>query len=107
MLGMHWSKVRPQPSGVQGTRYQRKLLIFLLTVLGSPIISDIASSVERVNKGHVRGLGRGHRTKSLLQSPNGPKRVKPLRIIQCYDDLLKRPDFVLEVMRANDLMDLI
>ncbi|GBM31038.1 hypothetical protein AVEN_480-1 [Araneus ventricosus] len=24
-----------------------------------------------------------------------------------YDDLLKRPDFVLEVMKANDLMDLI
>ncbi|GBN03407.1 hypothetical protein AVEN_126928-1, partial [Araneus ventricosus] len=24
-----------------------------------------------------------------------------------YDELLKRPDFVLEVMRANDLMDLI
>ncbi|GBM56583.1 hypothetical protein AVEN_133068-1 [Araneus ventricosus] len=24
-----------------------------------------------------------------------------------YDDLLKRPDFVLEVMKANDLLDLI
>ncbi|GBN67788.1 hypothetical protein AVEN_20730-1, partial [Araneus ventricosus] len=24
-----------------------------------------------------------------------------------YDDLLKRPDFLLEVMKANDLMDLI
>ncbi|GBN55717.1 hypothetical protein AVEN_169272-1, partial [Araneus ventricosus] len=35
----------------------------------------------------------------------------PQHLLDCvalvYDDLLKRPDFVLEVMRANDLMDLI
>ncbi|GBL78438.1 hypothetical protein AVEN_89188-1, partial [Araneus ventricosus] len=35
----------------------------------------------------------------------------PQHLLDCvalvYDDLLKRLDFVLEVMRANDLMDLI
>ncbi|GBM85145.1 hypothetical protein AVEN_183186-1 [Araneus ventricosus] len=35
----------------------------------------------------------------------------PHHLLDCvafvYDDLLKRPDFVLEVMKANDLMDLI
>ncbi|GBM64150.1 hypothetical protein AVEN_57161-1 [Araneus ventricosus] len=35
----------------------------------------------------------------------------PQHLLDCvalvYDDLLKRPDFVLEVMKANDLMDLI
>ncbi|GBO21415.1 hypothetical protein AVEN_90368-1 [Araneus ventricosus] len=35
----------------------------------------------------------------------------PQHLLDCvalvYDDLLKRPDFVLDVMRANDLMDLI
>ncbi|GBN16380.1 hypothetical protein AVEN_189233-1, partial [Araneus ventricosus] len=35
----------------------------------------------------------------------------PQHLFDCvalvYDDLLKRPDFVLEVMKANDLMDLI
>ncbi|GBN22406.1 hypothetical protein AVEN_57971-1 [Araneus ventricosus] len=28
-------------------------------------------------------------------------------VVLVYDDLFKRPDFVLEVMKANDLMDLI
>ncbi|GBN48456.1 hypothetical protein AVEN_138206-1 [Araneus ventricosus] len=35
----------------------------------------------------------------------------PQHLLDCvalvYDDLLKRPDFVLEMMKANDLMDLI
>ncbi|GBN05550.1 hypothetical protein AVEN_246545-1 [Araneus ventricosus] len=35
----------------------------------------------------------------------------PQHLLDCvalvYDGLLQRPDFVLEVMRANDLMDLI
>ncbi|GBM92415.1 hypothetical protein AVEN_240726-1 [Araneus ventricosus] len=35
----------------------------------------------------------------------------PQHLLDCfalvYDDLLKRPDFVLEVMKANDVMDLI
>ncbi|GBL99151.1 hypothetical protein AVEN_64141-1 [Araneus ventricosus] len=35
----------------------------------------------------------------------------PQRLLDCvalvYDDLLKRPDFVLEVMKSNDFMDLI
>ncbi|GBN58805.1 hypothetical protein AVEN_62711-1 [Araneus ventricosus] len=35
----------------------------------------------------------------------------PQHLLDCvalvYDDLLKQPDFVLEVMKANDLMDLI
>ncbi|GBO42890.1 hypothetical protein AVEN_162515-1 [Araneus ventricosus] len=35
----------------------------------------------------------------------------PQHLLDCvalvYDDLLKRPDFGLEVMKANDLMDLI
>ncbi|GBM53523.1 hypothetical protein AVEN_177521-1, partial [Araneus ventricosus] len=35
----------------------------------------------------------------------------PQHLLDCvalvYDDLLKRPDFVLDVMKANDLMDLI
>ncbi|GBM16219.1 hypothetical protein AVEN_126471-1 [Araneus ventricosus] len=35
----------------------------------------------------------------------------PQHLLDCvalvHDDLLKRPDFVLEVMKANDLMDLI
>ncbi|GBO26756.1 hypothetical protein AVEN_74594-1 [Araneus ventricosus] len=30
-----------------------------------------------------------------------------LTVALMYDDLLKRPDLVLEVMKANDLMDLI
>ncbi|GBM88867.1 hypothetical protein AVEN_134131-1, partial [Araneus ventricosus] len=51
----------------------------LLTMLGSPIISNTTSSVARVNKGRVRGLGRGPRTKRLLHSPNAPQRVKPLK----------------------------
>ncbi|GBO04717.1 hypothetical protein AVEN_212113-1 [Araneus ventricosus] len=55
----------------------------LLTMLGSPVDSNTASSVAWVNKRRVRGLGRGPRTERLLQSPNGLKCVKPLRIIQC------------------------
>ncbi|GBL63556.1 hypothetical protein AVEN_209724-1 [Araneus ventricosus] len=35
----------------------------------------------------------------------------PQHLLDCvalvYDDLVKRPDFVLEVMKSNDLMDLI
>ncbi|GBM59362.1 hypothetical protein AVEN_17399-1 [Araneus ventricosus] len=35
----------------------------------------------------------------------------PQHLLDCvslvYDDLLKRPDFVLDVMKASDLMDLI
>ncbi|GBM45801.1 hypothetical protein AVEN_31551-1, partial [Araneus ventricosus] len=35
----------------------------------------------------------------------------PQHLLYCfalvYDDLLKRPDFVLEVMKSNDIMDMI
>ncbi|GBM35996.1 hypothetical protein AVEN_78092-1 [Araneus ventricosus] len=61
-------------------------------------------------------------TSGHLKNPLGGKKLNictkcnmieatPQHLLDCvglvYDDLLKRPDFVLEVMRANDLMDLI
>ncbi|GFX44947.1 uncharacterized protein TNCV_3429961 [Trichonephila clavipes] len=46
----------------------------------SSTTANTASSVAQVQKGHVRGLGRGPRSKNKLQSPKD----RPLRIIQYH-----------------------
>ncbi|XP_055924474.1 uncharacterized protein LOC129956570 [Argiope bruennichi] len=52
-------------------------------MIDSPLASNTASSVARVNKGRDLDLGRGSRPINVLQSPPKTKRTMPLRILQC------------------------
>ncbi|GBN05165.1 hypothetical protein AVEN_230504-1 [Araneus ventricosus] len=66
----------------------------------------------RLSSGHLKTLryGRGDKKLNIYTKCNMIE-TTPQRLLDCvallYDDLLKRPDFVLEVMKANDVMDLI
>ncbi|GBN11105.1 hypothetical protein AVEN_248395-1 [Araneus ventricosus] len=163
MLGRHWSKVRLLPSGAQGTWYQLKLLILLLTMLGSPIVllkntvppahvepltylklnsrrkalvniswrhppahswyrcegpgaairfkgvRKDQTALARLSSGHLKTLrfSRGDKKFNICTKRNMAEATLQ-HLFDCvalvYDDLLKRPDFVLDL---NDLMDLI
>ncbi|GBL73139.1 Ammonium transporter Rh type B [Araneus ventricosus] len=66
----------------------------------------------RLSSGHLKTLrfSRGEKKFNICTKCNMIEAI-PQHLLDCValvcDDLLKRPDFVLEVMRANDLMDLI
>ncbi|GBO16406.1 hypothetical protein AVEN_245150-1 [Araneus ventricosus] len=70
------------------------------------------TALARLSSGHLKTLrfSRGDKKFNICTKCNMIE-VTPQHLLDCaasvYDDLLKRPDFVLEVMRANDLMDLI
>ncbi|GBN89188.1 hypothetical protein AVEN_126673-1 [Araneus ventricosus] len=66
----------------------------------------------RLSSGHLKTIrfSRGDKKFNISTKCNMIE-ATPQHLLDCvalvYGDLLKRPDFVLEVMRANDLMDLI
>ncbi|GBM10535.1 hypothetical protein AVEN_109328-1 [Araneus ventricosus] len=70
------------------------------------------TALARLSSGHLKTLrfSRGDKKFDICTKCNMIE-ATPQHLLDCvalvYDDLLKRPDFVLEVMRANDLMDLI
>ncbi|GBO02911.1 hypothetical protein AVEN_269327-1 [Araneus ventricosus] len=70
------------------------------------------TALARLSSGHLRTLifSRGDKKFDICTKCNMTE-AAPQHLLDCvasvYDGLLKRPDFVLEVMRANDLLDLI
>ncbi|GBO04259.1 hypothetical protein AVEN_233567-1 [Araneus ventricosus] len=70
------------------------------------------TALARLSSGHLKTLrfSRGDKKFNICTKCN-MNEATPQHLLDCvvlvYDDLLKRPDFVLEVMKANDLMDLI
>ncbi|GBM40852.1 hypothetical protein AVEN_6915-1 [Araneus ventricosus] len=70
------------------------------------------TALSRLTSGHLKTLrfSRGDKKFNICTKCNMIE-ATPQHLLDClalvYDDLLKRPDFVLEVMNANDLMDLI
>ncbi|GBO10991.1 hypothetical protein AVEN_128762-1 [Araneus ventricosus] len=70
------------------------------------------TALARLTSGHLKTFrfSRGDKKFSIC-TKNNMIEATPQHLLVCvalvYDDLLKRPDFVLEVMKANDLMDLI
>ncbi|GBO24306.1 hypothetical protein AVEN_105059-1 [Araneus ventricosus] len=65
------------------------------------------TALARLTSGHLKTLRFSRGDKKF----NNMIEATPQHLLDCvtlvYDDLLKRPDFVLEVVKANDLMDLI
>ncbi|GBN45574.1 hypothetical protein AVEN_237963-1 [Araneus ventricosus] len=70
------------------------------------------TALARLSPGHLKTLrfSRGDKKFNICTKWNMIE-ATPQHLLDCvalvYDDLLKKPDFVLEVMKANDLMDLI
>ncbi|GBM26698.1 hypothetical protein AVEN_124990-1 [Araneus ventricosus] len=70
------------------------------------------TALHCLSSGHLKPLrfSRGDKKFNICTKCNMIE-TAPQHLLDCvalvYDDLLKRPDFVLEVMKANDLMDLI
>ncbi|GBN36718.1 hypothetical protein AVEN_228473-1 [Araneus ventricosus] len=70
------------------------------------------TALARLTSGHLKTLrfSRGEKKFNICTKWNMIE-ATPQHRLDCvalvYEDLLKRPDFVLEVMKANDLMDLI
>ncbi|GBM26041.1 hypothetical protein AVEN_62007-1 [Araneus ventricosus] len=70
------------------------------------------TALARLSSGYLKTLrfSRGDKKFNICAKCNMIE-ATPQHLLDCvalvYDDLLKRPDFVLEVMRANALMDLI
>ncbi|GBM45332.1 hypothetical protein AVEN_54393-1 [Araneus ventricosus] len=70
------------------------------------------TALARLSSGHLKTLrfSRGDKKFNMCTKCNVTE-ATPQHLLDCvalvYDDLFKRPDFVLEVMKANDLMDLI
>ncbi|GBN97907.1 hypothetical protein AVEN_251536-1 [Araneus ventricosus] len=70
------------------------------------------TALARLSPGHLKTLrfSRGDKKFNISTKCNMIE-ATPQHLFDCvtlvYDDLLKRPDFVLEVVKANDLMDLI
>ncbi|GBL80361.1 hypothetical protein AVEN_92271-1 [Araneus ventricosus] len=70
------------------------------------------TALARVTSGHLKTLKFSHGDKKFsICTKCNMIEATPQHLLDCvalvYDDLLKRPDFVLEVMKANDRMDLI
>ncbi|GBL92467.1 hypothetical protein AVEN_174740-1 [Araneus ventricosus] len=70
------------------------------------------TSLARLTSGHLKTLRFSHGDKKFnICTKCNMIDVTPQHLLDCvalvYDDLLKRPDFVLEMMKANDLMDLV
>ncbi|GBO16591.1 hypothetical protein AVEN_144501-1 [Araneus ventricosus] len=70
------------------------------------------TALARLTSGHLKTLrlSRGDKKFNICTKCNMIE-VTPQHLLDCfallYEDPLGRPDFVLEVMKANDLMDLI
>ncbi|GBN41711.1 hypothetical protein AVEN_103543-1 [Araneus ventricosus] len=70
------------------------------------------TALARLSSVHLKALrfSRGDKKFNICTKFNMIE-ATPQHLLDCvalvYDDLLKRQDFVLEVMKANDLMDLI
>ncbi|GBL53433.1 hypothetical protein AVEN_194013-1, partial [Araneus ventricosus] len=70
------------------------------------------TALARLSSGHLKTLrfSRGDKKFNICTKCNMIE-ATPQHPLDCvalvYDELLKRPDFVLEVMRVNDLIDLI
>ncbi|GBN46190.1 hypothetical protein AVEN_28545-1 [Araneus ventricosus] len=70
------------------------------------------TALARLSFGHLKTprFSRGDKKFNICTKCNLIQ-ATPQHLLDCvalvYEELLKRPDFVLEVMRANDLMDLI
>ncbi|GBN52814.1 hypothetical protein AVEN_224886-1 [Araneus ventricosus] len=70
------------------------------------------TGLARLASGHLKPLrfSRGDKKFNICTKCNMIE-ATPQHLLDCValvcNDLLKRPDFVLEVMKANDLMDLI
>ncbi|GBM44458.1 hypothetical protein AVEN_184674-1 [Araneus ventricosus] len=70
------------------------------------------TSLARLASGHLKTLrfSRGDKKFNICAKCNMIEAI-PQHLLDpgalVYDDLLKQPDFELEVMKANDLMDLI
>ncbi|GBL81541.1 hypothetical protein AVEN_143789-1 [Araneus ventricosus] len=70
------------------------------------------TALARLSSGHLKTLrfSSGDKKFNICTKCNMIE-ATPKHPLDCvtlvYDDLLKRPDFVLEVMKANDIMDLI
>ncbi|GBL77822.1 hypothetical protein AVEN_153019-1 [Araneus ventricosus] len=70
------------------------------------------AALAHLASSHLKTLRFSHGNKKLnICTQCNMIEATPQHLLDCvalvYDDLLKRPDFVLEVMKANDLMDLI
>ncbi|GBN46502.1 hypothetical protein AVEN_11418-1 [Araneus ventricosus] len=69
-------------------------------------------ALARLSSGHLKTIrfSRGHKKFNICTKCNMIE-ATPQHLLDCvalvYVDLLKRPDFVLEVMKANDIIDLI
>ncbi|GBN37225.1 hypothetical protein AVEN_71484-1, partial [Araneus ventricosus] len=70
------------------------------------------TALARLSSSHLKTLrfSRGHKKFNICTKCNMIE-ATPQHLLDCvalvYDDPLKRPDFVLDVIKANDLMDLI
>ncbi|GBN28626.1 hypothetical protein AVEN_191327-1 [Araneus ventricosus] len=70
------------------------------------------TALARLTSSHLKTLrfSRGDKKFNICRKCNMIE-ATPQHLLDCvvlvYGDLLKRPDFMLEVMKANDLMDLI
>ncbi|GBN35046.1 hypothetical protein AVEN_2550-1 [Araneus ventricosus] len=69
------------------------------------------TALARLSSGHLKTLTFSHGDKKFnICAKCNMIETTPQHLLNCvalvYDDLLKRPDFVLEVIKANDLMDL-
>ncbi|GBM87243.1 hypothetical protein AVEN_31975-1 [Araneus ventricosus] len=70
------------------------------------------TALARLSFGHLKNpiFSRGDK-KFIICTRCNMIEATPRHLLDCvalvYDDLLKRPDFVLEVMKVNNLMDLI
>ncbi|GBM68378.1 hypothetical protein AVEN_198825-1 [Araneus ventricosus] len=76
------------------------------------VVRKDQTALARLTSGRLKTLrfSRGDKKFDICTKCNMIE-ATPQHLLDCvalvYDDLLERPDFVLEVMRANDLMDLI
>ncbi|GBN27977.1 hypothetical protein AVEN_89765-1, partial [Araneus ventricosus] len=75
-------------------------------------VREDQTALARLSPGHLKNLRFSRVDKKFnICTKCNMIEATPQHLLDCvvlvYDDLLKRPDFVLEVMRANDLMDLI
>ncbi|GBM15530.1 hypothetical protein AVEN_8915-1 [Araneus ventricosus] len=69
------------------------------------------TALARLTSGHLKTVRFSRSDKFNICTKCNMIEATPQHLLDCvvlvHDDLLKRPDFVLEVMKANDLMDLI
>ncbi|GBN82626.1 hypothetical protein AVEN_191435-1 [Araneus ventricosus] len=88
---------------VHGIVVKARMLLYILRGIGK---------TKQLSSGHLKtfSFSRGNKKFNICTKCNMIE-ATPQYLIECvalvYDDPLKRPDFVLEVMKANDLMELI